>query len=77
MAQIIYADGQTIEIESTSFKDIVNAVDEDYIEEITDEIDCYDWKMMKQLLSKSTQMLSFTKHSMMVARGNNLFTSLQ
>lgn len=42
MATIYLADGTTIECESPLFKDVFNAIEEDYIEDITDEIDCYD-----------------------------------
>lgn len=41
MATIYFADGTTKECESTFQSDIINAVEEDYIEDITDEIECY------------------------------------
>lgn len=42
MAKIYFADGTTMECESTFQSDVLNAVKEDNIEDITDKIDCYD-----------------------------------
>lgn len=42
MATIYFADGTTTEIASASTRNIKKGADEDYIKEITDEIECYN-----------------------------------
>lgn len=52
MATIYFADGTTQECESTWQRDVLAAVEEDGIEEITDEIECYSLEEDEEKLVK-------------------------